>query len=54
MPSDGIASSGGEFDFSLITGESAGVWMEPGSLIGTGAFAPEKIILMVPKWAFNL
>ena len=49
VPSDGIASSGGEFDFSLITGESAGVWMEPGSLIGAGArLLSEKIILMVP------
>ena len=49
VPSDGIASSGGEFDFSLITGESAGVWMEPGSLIGAGArLLSEKITLMVP------
>ncbi len=49
VPSDGIASNGGEFDFSLITGESAGVWMEPGSLIGAGArLLSEQITLMVP------
>ena len=33
VPVDGIISSGAEFDFSLITGESVGVWMEAGSLI---------------------
>lgn len=49
VPSDGIASTGAEFDFSLITGESAGVWMEPGSLIGAGArLLSEQVTLMVP------
>ena len=49
VPIDGIISSGAEFDFSLITGESVGVWMEAGSLIGSGSkLLSEKSTFLIP------
>ena len=49
VPIDGIISSGAEFDFSLITGESVGVWMETGSLIGSGSkLLSEKSTFLIP------
>ena len=49
VPSDGIITESAEFDFSLITGESVGVWMEPGSLIGSGSkLLSNQITLIVP------
>jgi heavy metal translocating P-type ATPase len=37
VPLDGIVLERSEFDFSLITGESVGIWMEPGHFVGAGA-----------------
>lgn len=49
VPTDGVAVTGAEFDFSLITGESVGVWMEPGSLVGAGArLLSDEVAMRVP------
>ena len=49
VPVDGIISTSAEFDFSLITGESVGVWMEVGSLIGSGSkLLSERATFMIP------
>ena len=56
VPVDGIISSGAEFDFSLITGESVGVWMEAGSLIGSGSklLSDKSTFLIPPSGKSNL
>ena len=56
VPTDGVAVTGAEFDFSLITGESIGVWMEPGSLVGAGArlLSDEAALRVPPAGRSNL
>jgi len=49
IPTDGILLDAAEFDFSLISGESAGVTLEPGQYVGAGAkLVSEQVRLSVP------
>ncbi len=49
VPTDGILIEAAEFDFSLITGESRGVSLEPGHFVGAGArLLSETARLAVP------
>ncbi len=49
IPTDGLLIDAAEFDFSLISGESAGVTLEPGQVVGAGAkLVSEQVRLSVP------
>ncbi len=49
VPTDGILLGTAEFDFSLITGESHGVELEPGHYVGAGAkLLSDHALLSVP------
>jgi cation transport ATPase len=49
VPTDGILLAPAEFDFSLITGESHGIELEPGHYVGAGAkLLSEDARLSVP------
>ncbi len=49
VPTDGVALEPAEFDFSLITGESREVRMEPGHFVGAGArLLSGQVRLVVP------
>lgn len=50
VPSDGFTLANGEFDFSMITGESRGVMIKKGQFIGAGAkLLSPRITLKVPQ-----
>ena len=49
IPTDGILLNNAEFDLSLISGESSGLWIEKGQFIGAGSkLLSEKAVLVVP------
>lgn len=54
VPTDGVLMEEGEFDFSLITGESHGVQLEQGHYVGAGAkLLSEEVRLSVPAAGRN-
>ena len=49
IPTDGILLNNAEFDLSLISGESSGLWIEKGQFIGAGSrLLSENATLVVP------
>ena len=49
IPTDGILLNNAEFDLSLISGESSGLWIEKGQFVGAGSrLLSENARLVVP------
>ena len=56
VPTDGILLKKSEFDFSLISGESSGIWLEKGQFIGAGSklLSLETNLMIPPSGQSNL
>ena len=56
IPTDGILLNDAEFDLSLISGESSGLWIEKGQFIGAGSklLSSNASLLVPPSGQSNL